>query len=141
MPIQDTIRSVLDELNAFTDPLERLEYMIDRVRAMPPLPDADKKEENRIEGCMAQLWMTSSFSDGVCHFHSDSDSLVVKSIAGLLCEIYNGATPQEIMEHAPDFLAEAGITSHLSANRRNALTQVWKKIHAFAERHRLHSSG
>ena len=64
--------------------------------------------------------------------------MVVKSIAGLLCEIYDGATPQEILEHPPEFLAEAGVTSHLSANRRNALTQVWKKIRAFAEANKNH---
>jgi len=127
MAIRDTITAVLGELTAFGDPLERLEYLVDRARAMPPLPEADK-----IEGCMAQLWMTASFSGGRCRFHSDSDSMVVKSIAGLLCELYDGATPQEILEHSPEFLAEAGITSHLSANRRNALTQVWKRIRAFA---------
>lgn len=136
MPIREKIKSVLDDLLAFSDPLDRLEYLIDRARAMPPLPDAGKIEENRIEGCMAQLWMTSRYQDGICHFQSDSDSMVVKSIAGLLCEIYDGATAQEILEHSPDFLAEAGITSHLSANRRNALTRVWAKIRTFAEGHR-----
>jgi len=136
MPINDRIRSILEELAAWSDPLARMEYLVDRARAMPPLPDADKIEANRIEGCMAQLWMTASYDGSACHFHSDSDSMVVKSIAGLLCEIYDGATPREIFEHSPEFLAEAGITSHLSANRRNALTQVWKKIRAFAEAHR-----
>ena len=139
MPIKETIASILADLGAFTDPLERLEYLIDHARAMSPLPESDKIEANRIEGCMAQLWLTSSFADGVCHYHSDSDSLVVKSIAGLLCDVYDGATPQEVLEHPPEFLAEAGITSHLSANRRNALTQVWKKIRAFAEANRTSS--
>lgn len=133
MPIRDKISTILDDLKAFGDPLERLEFLIDRAREMPPLPEDDKTEANRIEGCMARLWMTSRFSEGACHFHSDSDSLVVKSIASLLCDIYDGATPQEILEHAPEFLAEAGITSHLSANRRNALTRVWARIRSFAE--------
>lgn len=136
MPIRETITRTLDELGAFSDPLERLEFLIDQARAMPPLPDTDKTEANRVEGCMAQLWLTARFADGRCHFHSDSDSLVVKSIAGLLCSIYDDASPQEVLEFPPDFLAEAGVTSHLSANRRNALTQVWKKIRAFAEAHR-----
>ncbi len=136
MPIRETIALTLTELSTFCDPLERLEFLIDQAKGMPPLPDADKNDENRVEGCMAQLWLTKSFADGVCHFQCDSDSLVVKSISGLLCRIYDGATSQEILEHPPDFLAEAGITSHLSANRRNALTQVWKKIRTFAEAHR-----
>lgn len=136
MSIEATIRDVLADLGAFMDPLDRLEYLVDRARAMPSLPDEAKIEANRIEGCMAQLWMISSYAGGACHFQSDSDSMVVKSIAGLLCEIYDGATPKEILEHSPEFLAEAGITSHLSANRRNALTQVWKRIRAFAEANR-----
>jgi len=136
MPIREKIKSILDDLLAFSDPLERLEYLIDRAQAMPPLPESDKVEANRIEGCMARLWMTSKWDAGACRFQSDSDSMVVKSIAGLLCEIYDGATPREILEHSPEFLAEAGITSHLSANRRNALTRVWARIHDFAEQHR-----
>lgn len=136
MAIREKIQTILDDLLAFTDPLDRLEYLIDRARAMPPLPDTAKTEENRIEGCMARLWMTSKFEDKTCRFQSDSDSMVVKSIAALLCDIYDGATPQEILEHSPDFLAEAGITSHLSANRRNALTRVWARIRVFAEQHR-----
>lgn len=133
MPIREKISVVLDDLLAFGDPLDRLEYLVDRARAMTPLPDADKVEGNRIEGCMAQLWLTSSFDGEHCHFKSDSDSMVVKSIAGLLCELYDDATPREILEHSPEFLAEAGITSHLSANRRNALTRVWSRIRTFAE--------
>lgn len=136
MPIRETIHDVLSELTAFSDPLERLEYLVDRARSMPGLREEDKVEAHQIEGCMAQLWMTTGFVDGKCRFVSDSDSMVVRSIAGLLCDIYTGATPQEILEHPPEFLAEAGITSHLSANRRNALTQVWKKIRAFAEANR-----
>lgn len=137
MPIRETIQSILADLTVFSDPLERLEYLVDRAKSMPTLAEADKTEANRIEGCMAQLWMTSRFVDGTCRFVSDSDSMVVKSIAGLLCDIYDNATPQEILEHPPEFLAEAGVTSHLSANRRNALTQVWKKIRAFAEANRV----
>ncbi|HMO51664.1 MAG TPA: SufE family protein [Kiritimatiellia bacterium] len=136
MPIQDTIRATLDELQVFGDPLDRLEYLVDRARAMPPLPESARTEENRIDGCMARLWMTVALVDGHCRFKTDSDSMIVKSIAGLLASLYDGATPQEILENPPDFLAEAGITSHLSANRRNALTQVWKKIRAFAENNR-----
>jgi cysteine desulfuration protein SufE len=138
MPITDTIQQVLDDLGAFGDPLDRLEYLVDRARAQPPLAPEEKNEANRIEGCMAQLWLVGAVEDGHCRFRCDSDSMVVKSVASLLCELYDGATPREVVEHPPDFLATAGVTSHLSANRRNALTQVWKKIRGLAEAH-LHA--
>jgi len=62
----------------------------------------------------------------------DSDSLVVKAIAGLLCDFYSGQPPAEILAHDPRFLAPLGITQHLTPNRRNALAKIWERIRQFA---------
>jgi sulfur transfer protein SufE len=35
----------------------------------------------------------------------------------------------------PSFLAPAGITQHLSPNRKNGLGRVWQKIQRFAAEH------
>jgi len=78
------------------------------------------------------LWLVAEARDGCCHFACDSDSLVVKAIAGLLCELYSGETPVEILAHDPQFLAPLGITQHLTPNRRNALAKVWDHIRQFA---------
>lgn len=124
---------LLDELNLFSDPYERLDYLIDEARDMESLPAALCIEENRIEGCLSNLWFVAETRDGRCWFLCEADSLVVKSIAGLLCRFYSGATPAEILALDPSFLREAGITEHLSSNRRNALTRVWGRIKACAE--------
>jgi cysteine desulfuration protein SufE len=39
----------------------------------------------------------------------------------------------------PDFLADVGITQHLSPNRRNGLTGVREKIKAYAQMQIDHS--
>jgi cysteine desulfuration protein SufE len=75
----------------------------------------------------------SEFREGRCFFVCDSDSLVVKAVAGLLCEFYSGQPPAEILAHDPAFLAPFGITQHLTPNRRNALARVWEHIENFAE--------
>jgi len=90
-------------------------------------------EGNLIPGCLAKLWFVARVSDGKCFFNCDSDSLVVKAIAGLLCEFYSGYEPAEILAHDPKFLAPLGITQHLTPNRRNALGKVWERIKQFAE--------
>ena len=76
-----------------------------------------------------------SFADGRCWFHCDADSVVVKSVAGLLCELYSDLPPADILSVDPSFLREAGITAHLTAHRRNALTRVWGLIRNFAAQH------
>lgn len=131
--LEEKKTALLDELNLFSDPYERLDYLIDEARDMESLPAGFCIEQNRIEGCLSNLWFVAAVRDGRCWFQCEADSLVVKSIAGLLCRFYDGATPQEILALDPSFLREAGITEHLSSNRRNALTRVWGRIKACAE--------
>lgn len=133
--------ALLAELALFGDPHARLEYLIDEARAMESLPPELCVEANRVEGCMSNLWFVAEAREGRCWFRCQADSLVVKSIAGLLCRFYSGATPAEILALDPSFLREAGVTEHLSSNRRNALTKVWARIKACAEAARTRNQG
>jgi cysteine desulfuration protein SufE len=131
--LNDKKDELLAELALFPDPLARLEYLIDEARAMESLPPDLCTEDRLVEGCMSNLWFLAERRDGRCWFRCQADSLVVKSIAGLLCRFYSGAAPAEILALDPSFLREAGITEHLSTNRRNALTKVWSRIRTCAE--------
>jgi cysteine desulfuration protein SufE len=126
---------LLAELQMLPDAHARLEYLIERARDLPPLPAALKTDERLVPGCLSNLWVDCSFREGRCVFLCAADSLVVKSIAGLLCSFYSGASPADIVALDPSFLRHAGITEHLSSNRRNALTRVWGLIRGFAVAH------
>ncbi len=133
--LEEKKNALLGDLQFLPDAYARLEYLVDEARDMESLPADLCTEENRIEGCLSNLWFVAVFRDGRCHFQCQADSLVVKSIAGLLCRFYSGATPEAILNLDPSFLREAGISEHLSSNRRNALTRVWSRIRACAEAH------
>lgn len=109
---------------------------MDLARERPSLAPEFHTEEYRIEGCISNLWIRPEFRAGRCWFPCAADSMVVKSIAGLLCEFYSDATPADILALDPSFLRAAGITEHLSSNRRNALTRVWGVIKGFATKQR-----
>lgn len=126
---------LLAELDVFPDAHARLEYLMERARDLDPLAPAEKTDANLVEGCMSNLWFVPSMDGDLCVFRCEADSLVVKSIAGLLCSFYSDARPADILALDPAFLAEAGITHHLSSNRRNALTRVWGRIQRFARDH------
>jgi len=123
------------ELTALKSGQDRLAYLVEKARQQPPLSPELRAADHLIPGCLAKLWLISRFQDGKCDFQCDSDSLVVKAIAGLLCEFYSGQPPAEILAHDPQFLAPLGITQHLTPNRRNALSKVWDRIRQFAEAH------
>jgi cysteine desulfuration protein SufE len=121
------------ELAALKNGQDRLALLVERAKKNPPLALEWRAAKNLIPGCLAKLWFVPRFEDGLCYFACDSDSLVVKAIAGLLCEFYSGHAPMEILAHDPQFLAPLGITQHLTPNRRNALAKVWERIREFAD--------
>jgi len=119
-------------LAALKNGQDRLALLVENARRRPPLAPQFRADENLIPGCLAKLWFVSETRDGKCFFRCDSDSLVVKAVAGLLCEFYSGHAPVEILAHDPGFLAPLGITQHLTPNRRNALSKIWERIRQLA---------
>lgn len=121
------------ELRALRDAQERLNLLVTRARQRPGLDESQKNEAHRVEGCLSKLWIVPRFADERCWFAADSDSQIVKAVAGLLCEFYSGHPPAEILSIDPSFLGPLGINQHLTPNRRNALAKVWEVIRSFAE--------
>ncbi len=138
MTLAEKKRQLLDTISLIRDQQLRLSWLVEQARQRPLLPAEFRTEDRLVPGCTARLWLVTEFREGRCYFRCDSDSLIVKSIAGLLCDFYSGATPGEIPPNPPDFLASAGINQHLTSNRRNALTRVWEHIRHFAEAASLH---
>ena len=122
---------LIEELLPFEDHLERLTYVIDRAKDLPGLESEYKIDTFLIKGCVSQLWVFPSLKEGKCFFQADSEASITKGTASLLCDLYSGETPQDIIELEPDFLSDVGITQHLSPNRRNGLTGVREKIKSY----------
>lgn len=125
--------ALLARLGAFRHPQERLQWLVEQARQREPLTAECCIEAHRVPGCVANLWLVAESRGGRCEFRCDSDSHIVRAVAGLLCDFYSGASPTEILALPPDFLAEVGINQHLTANRRNVLTRVWERIRTAAE--------
>jgi cysteine desulfuration protein SufE len=119
-------------LAALKNGQDRFAWLVEQAKQRPPLAPELRVKENLIPGCLAKLWFVPEFREGRCFFHCDSDSLVVKAIAGLLCEFYSDQPPAEILAHDTGFLASFGITQHLTPNRRNALSKIGGHIQKFA---------
>ncbi|WP_309399792.1 SufE family protein [Cerasicoccus maritimus] len=133
MTLEEKRDELVEDLSIIEDPQERFAYIIDNAKSQKPLADEFKNDAFRIEGCQSQLWLVPSFEDGKCYFETDSDAVITKGVAGLLTQLYSGYAPEEIIAIPPDFLAQVGVTQHLTPNRRNGLSNVWNKIKAFAE--------
>jgi cysteine desulfuration protein SufE len=135
MTLQDKKSALLERLSTLPTGQDRLMYLVEQARKTPQLDPAFRTEQHRVEGCLSNLWFHPELRDGRCHYTTDADSHVVRAIAILLCDFYSGSVPREILTCEPSFLGEAGITQHLSPNRRNGLSKLWSKIRNFAAEH------
>jgi cysteine desulfuration protein SufE len=133
MTLAEKQQQITAELAALKNGQDRLALLVERAKKIPALPAALRAEKNLLPGCLARLWFVPERRGEKCFFFCDSDSLVVKAVASLLCEFYSGHAPAEILAHGPEFLAPLGITQHLTPNRRNALAKIWEHIRQFAE--------
>lgn len=126
-------KELIDSLSIFPDSYERFTYIVDLAKEKPDLPEDYRIDSFKVEGCLSQLWVVPSLENGKCHFRADSDSSIVKGMAGILCDFYSGEEPEAILAVEPDFLDEVGLLKHLTGNRRNGLSKVRERIVHFAE--------
>jgi cysteine desulfuration protein SufE len=133
MTILEKRDRIIEEMSLFDDSYERFAYVIEKGKKAENLVEEYRTEAFRIEGCMSNLWLIPEFKEGHCYYRSDSDSPITKGVAHLLCGLYSGHTPEDVLSVDPVFLSEVGITQHLSSNRRNGLANVTAKILGYAE--------
>ncbi len=133
MKLEEKKNGLVEEITLIPDAYERLGYIVERGKNAEGLSEDLQIDSFKIEGCMSQLWVVPEFKEGLCYYHSESDSAIVKGIASLLCDFYSGAKPEEIAEVDAEFLGEVGITQHLSPNRRNGLSRIVESIQRFAK--------
>lgn len=123
---------LLDDFLIIEDPQERLGAVVDKAKRLPPLPAAERTEQNRVTGCISQVWVVAELRDGCCFFRCDADGPLVKGLVAFLCEFYSGATPAEITASNANPIEALGLMRNLSPTRVNGLTAVRARIRELA---------
>lgn len=135
MTLSEKQAALADELARFKNPQDRLQHMIQIARASAGLPSALKTPEHKLEGCLSNLWLQCEFKEGVCYFAADSDSAIVKGLATVICNLFSGLAPAEILQADLAPLRQAGLWQQLTPNRRTGLSRLLDRIHEFARAH------
>jgi cysteine desulfuration protein SufE len=134
------VDTLIENFQGLGDWEERYRYLIEIGRKLPPLPDAERTEQNKVRGCMSQVWLASRVNPGppkTLEFRGDSDAHIVKGLVALLFRLYSGRTPEEIAALDLESVFEKlGLASHITMNRRNGFYAMVERIRALAAEHR-----
>jgi cysteine desulfuration protein SufE len=126
-------RERLAPLLQISDAQARLARLVEEARRHAPLAPAQRVEANRVEGCLVRVWFMAEFRGGRCHFECDSDAVSLKAVGGLLCELYNGFTAEEVLAAPGGALEPLQILHQLAENRQRTIARIEEKMRGFAE--------
>lgn len=132
--IADAAAALEEEFALLEDWRDKVEYLIELGRDLPPLPEALKVERHKVRGCQSQVWLVAEpEAGGRLHLRADSDAVLVKGLISLLLALYDRRTPQEILANPPDVLERIGLSRLLTPGRSNGLHAMVARIRSMAE--------
>ncbi|MEO0408396.1 MAG: SufE family protein [Cyanobacteria bacterium P01_A01_bin.135] len=120
----------VQRLQQATDDKKRYEYLLWFAKRLPPFPDSDKTPENKVAGCVSQVYITATLAEGKVMFQGDSDALITKGLVGLLVEGLNGSSPETILQLKPDFIQQTGLNVSLTPSRANGFYNIFNTMKA-----------
>jgi cysteine desulfuration protein SufE len=133
-----TIDEIIENFSTLDDWDDRYRYVIELGRALTPLPETERTEANKVQGCASQVWLaTKTRPDGVggpvLSFVADSDAHIVRGLIAILFALYSGKPARDIL--STDALAlfdRMGLRENLTPQRSNGLRSMIERIRSDA---------
>ncbi|MDQ0469708.1 SufE family protein [Labrys wisconsinensis] len=112
---------------------DRYRYLIELGRLLEPLPEGARTAENKVQGCVSQVWLLTGASDGRLFFQGDSDAHIVKGLVAILIALFSGKPAAEILAtDALKVFRDLGLEEHLTPQRSNGLKSMVERMRADA---------
>ena len=134
MQIDDIIENfaLLDEWD------DRYRYVIELGKSLSPLPEHDRSEANKVQGCASQVWLSTTVRPNgaagpILNFAGDSDAHIVRGLIAILFALFSGRHAREIL--GTDALAmfeRLGLREHLTPQRSNGFRSMVERIRSDA---------
>ena len=124
-----SLDTLMEDFALFDDWEERYRYIIELGNNLEPLSEAEHNEQNKVQGCVSQVWLVSSSEGNQMHIRGDSDAHIVRGLVAILLDLYAGKTVGEIATFdAEDAFARLGLGDHLTPQRSNGFYAMVQRI-------------
>ena len=132
MTIENAQNDIIDNFLFFEDWTQKYEYIIELSKDLEFMNENLKNEDNLIKGCQSKVWLHAEMVNGKINFLADSEAIITKGIISILLNVFNNREPQEILDSDMGFIEKIGLKEHLSPNRANGLSSMYKQIKFYA---------
>lgn len=135
----DTIQALVDDFELLDEWEDRYRYVIELGRELTELTEAQRCQENKVQGCVSQVWLDTTVESGsdsspVLRFVGDSDAHIVRGLIAILFRMYSGQSARTILDtDALELFRRIGLDDHLTPQRSNGLRSMVERIRRDAE--------
>jgi cysteine desulfuration protein SufE len=124
----EKLDKIVQKFKRRDNPKQKYEQLLWYAKKLEPMPEDAKNSDNKVAGCVSQVYVVARLQDGKVFYQGDSDAQLVKGLVAFLIEGLNGLSPQEILNISPDFIAETGLQVSLTPSRANGFLNILKKM-------------
>ena len=117
---------------------DRYRYLIELGRTLPPLPERERSDANKVQGCASQVWLSTRVrpdrgGSPILEFCGDSDAHIVRGLIAILFAIFSGRQARDIITtDAGAIFERLGLREHLTPQRSNGLRSMIERIRSDA---------
>lgn len=122
------LTKIVERFQRRSDPKQKYKQLLWYAQRLPSIPESAKIEENRVKGCVSQVYITASLSNGKVHYQGDSDAQLVKGLVAFLIEGLDNLPPEEIVQIKPDFIEDTGLKVSLTPSRANGFFNIFQMM-------------
>jgi len=112
---------IVDIFELLGDWDQRYQYLTELGEKLPPMPEQLKTEDNKVKGCMSQVWISAWLNDpdkGLVQYHGDCDTSIIKGVLAVLIQLTAGKSFAVIEQLDVDELfTRLKLDENLSPNR------------------------
>lgn len=133
MAINEIQDEIIGEFSLLEGDMEMtIFYIMELGQKLAEMPDSDKVEENVVKGCQSKVWLTASTENDRVYFVADSNTAITKGLVSLLIRIFNGQTPDAILEADLYFMRKIGMERFIGTQRSNGFAAMIKQMKLYA---------
>ncbi|MCK6618565.1 MAG: SufE family protein [Cyclobacteriaceae bacterium] len=107
-------------------------YIMELGQKLPAMNESDKTDENLVKGCQSKVWLTARLQNDSVYFEADSNTAITKGLVSLLVRIFNGQTPEAILNADLYFMNKIGMDRFIGTQRSNGFAAMIKQMKLYA---------
>lgn len=127
-PLPANLAKIVERFKRRSDPKQRYQQLLWYAKKLPAMAEDAKNPDNKVHGCVSQVFITADWKDGKVWYQGDSDAQLVKGLVAFLIEGLNGLEPEAILQVTPDFIEETGLKVSLTPSRANGFYNIFKMM-------------